>query len=202
MSKEIKKVSINKFESALDKENVITDTLLGTDDVTIQIKKTIPLQEMLLFVQEVVEACVDNENGEHIPEAYDFAIRVATLTHYANLSMPTNLEKQYWLVYNTKAFEQVLTHINTRQFDDIIRAIDKKIKFMLDVISSSAVIKINDVVSKFNDIAETSEKVFSGVNAEDMMKIIQGVSKLGEIEEENVVKTILDVQKSREDKDE
>lgn len=202
MSKEIKKVSINKFESALNKENVITDTLLGTDDVTIQIKKTIPLQEMLLFVQEVVEACVDNENGEYIPEAYDFAIRVATLTHYANLSMPTNLEKQYWLVYNTKAFEQVLTHINTRQFDDIIRAIDKKIKFMLDVISSSAVIKINDVVSKFNDIAETSEKVFSGVNAEDMMKIIQGVSKLGEIEEENVVKTILDVQKSGEDKDE
>lgn len=202
MSKEIKKVSINKFESALDKENVITDTLLGTDDVTIQIKKTIPLQEMLLFVQEVVEACVDNENGEYIPEAYDFAIRVATLTHYANLSMPTNLEKQYWLVYNTKAFEQVLTHINTRQFDDIIRAIDKKIKFMLDVISSSAVIKINDVVSKFNDIAETSEKVFSGVNAEDMAKIIQGMSKLGEIEQDNVVKTILDVQKSGEDKDE
>lgn len=200
MSKEIKKVSINKFESALNKENVITDTLLGTDDVTIQIKKTIPLQEMLLFVQEVVEACVDNENGEYIPEAYDFAIRVATLTHYANLSMPTNLEKQYWLVYNTKAFEQVLTHINTRQFDDIIRAIDKKIKFMLDVISSSAVIKINDVVSKFNDIAETSEKVFAGVDTEDMMKIIQGMSKLGEIEQENVVKTILDAQKSGEDK--
>ena len=200
MSKEIKKVSINKFESALNKNNVVTVRLAGTDDVVIQIKKTIPLQEMLLFVQEVVEACVDSESGEYIPEAYDFAIRVGVLTHYANFSMPANLEKQYCLVYNTDAFSQVLAEINTRQFDDIVRAIDKKIEFMLNVISSSAVTKINDVISKFNDIAEASEKAFSGINADDMAKIIQGISKLGEIDQENVAKTILDIQSSGDKK--
>ena len=53
MAKDIERVSINKFEQALNKDNIITETLVDTEDVTIQIKKTITLPEMMLFVQEV-----------------------------------------------------------------------------------------------------------------------------------------------------
>ena len=99
MAKDIERVSINKFEQAVNVDNITTEILLDTQDVEIQIKKTIGLPEMMLFVQEVVEACIDGESGEYLPEAYDFAIRSAVLTHYANFAMPANLEKQYWLVY-------------------------------------------------------------------------------------------------------
>lgn len=192
MAKDIERVSINKFEMALEKENVITETLVDTEDVTIQIKKTISLPEMMLFVQEVVEACIDGENGEYIPEAYDFAIRTAVLTHYANFAMPGNLEKQYWLVYNTRAFQQVMNHINEQQFGDIIRAIDRKVKFMLDVMSSAAVSKINEVIAKFNDIAETGEKVFGSASADEVANFMNGISKLKDVKEEDIAKVILD----------
>lgn len=192
MAKDIERVSINKFELALNQENIITETLVGTEDVTIQIKETITLPEMILFVREVVEACIDGENGEYIPEAYDFAIRSAVLTRYANFAMPANLDKQYWLAYNTRAFEQVISNINEYQFNDIIKAIDRKIKYMLDVMSSTAVSKIHEVIDKFNEIAETGERIFGGASADEMTNFVSGVSKLKDIKEEDIAKVILD----------
>lgn len=84
MEKDIKRISITKFETALDKYNIVTERLNGTEDVVFEIRKTIPLYEMTAFVQEVVESCIDSETGEYVPEAYAFALRVAVLTHYAN----------------------------------------------------------------------------------------------------------------------
>lgn len=190
MSKNIQKISINKLESVLV-ENTVTEILNGTDNVEIHITKTLPLQEMLLFVQEVVEACIDGETGEYLPEAYDFAIRAGVLTRYANFTLPANLDNQYMLVYNTGAFDQVVAHINERQFNDIVRAIDKKIKFMLDVISSSAVTKINEVIGKFNELAETAENAFGDVNGEDMANVVKGITQLKDINEENIAQVIL-----------
>lgn len=191
MAKEIEKISVNQFESALDKEEVITETLIDTEDVTITIRKTLSLHEMLDFVQEIVESCVDGETGEYIPEAYDFAVRVGVLTRYANFTMPANMEKKYWLVYNTRAFQQVLNHINEYQFNDIIRTVDKKIKFMLDVISSSAVGKLNEVINKFGEIADISSKVFGGNNADDIANIVKNMAKVKDMSEEDLAKIII-----------
>ena len=190
MSKNNQKISINKLESVLV-ENTVTEILNGTDNVEIHITKTLPLQEMLLFVQEVVEACIDGETGEYLPEAYDFAIRAGVLTRYANFTLPANLDNQYMLVYNTGEFDQVVAHINEKQFNDIVRAIDKKIKFMLDVISSSAVTKINEVIGKFNELAENAENAFGDVNGEDMANVVKGITQLKDINEENIAQVIL-----------
>lgn len=198
MAKDIDRVSINNFEQALAKDTVITETLADTEDVTIQIKKTITLPEMMLFVQEVVEACIDGETGEYIPEAYDFAIRSAVLTHYANFAMPANLEKQYWLIYNTRAFQQVLNNINEQQFNDIIRAIDRKVKYMLDVMSSAAVSKINEVIAKFNDVAAVSTKMFDGASPDDMTNFINGIAKLKDMKEEDIAQAIVKMQNGAE----
>ena len=86
MSKNIQKISINKLESVLV-ENTVTEILNGTDNVEIHIAKTLTLHEMLLFVQEVVEACIDGETGEYLPEAYDFAIRAGVLSGEGEVTM-------------------------------------------------------------------------------------------------------------------
>lgn len=190
----MKRISVNQLESAMTKENTTTEILYGTDNVEIQIKKYLPLTEMLEFVQEVVSSCIDGETGEYTPEAYDFSIRVGVLTHYANFTMPTNLEKQYWLIYTTQAFSQVMECIDECQFNDIIRAIDRKIKFMLDVLSSSAVSKINEVVAKFGEIAQESENIFNGINPDELNKVLHGISGLKNIDSESIAKLVLEHQ--------
>jgi hypothetical protein len=194
MRKDIEKISVDQFESALADDGIITEKLSGTEDVMIQIKKCLPLDEMLAFVQEVVESCIDVETGEYTPEAYEFAIRVGVLTHYANFTMPDNVERQYFLIYNTHAFKQVLNRIDESQFNDIIHIIGKKINFMLDVISSTAVSKINEVISKLGDIAKASESMFNGLNSEEIAKAVRGISKFKDMSESDLAKTILNSQ--------
>lgn len=199
--KEIKRVSINKLESAISKEgNIVVETLKGTNDVTFEIMKTIPLSEMIAFVQEVVEACVDSETCEYVAEAYDFALRVGVLTHYANFAMPKDIETRYMLVYGTSAFEQVVQLINRTQFTAIVKAIDKKIAYMLDVITSTAASKIGEVISKFNDIAEIGEKAFGGAEAEEMAKVMKNIAKIKDMKEEDIAKAILQSEDSSETK--
>lgn len=190
--KEIKRVSINKLESTISKEdNIVVDTLKGANDVTFEIMKTIPLNEMIAFVQEVVESCVDPETCEYVAEAYDFALRVGVLTHYANFAMPKDIETRYMLVYGTSAFDQVVQKINRSQFTAIVKAIDKKIEYMLGVITSTAASKIGEVLNKFSDIAEISEKTFGGTKPEDVVNAMKNIAKMEDVKEENIAKAIL-----------
>ncbi len=191
MAKDNSRISINKFESGLKDDNAIEVILGGTDDVVIQINKTLPLIDMMEFVSDVVLSCVDTESGEYTPEAYDFAIRVAVLTRYANFKMPTNYEKQYLLIYNTDAYEQVMQYINKHQFQEIIKAIDKKINYMLDVISSSAATKIIDIVEKLNEFIEVGEQSFSGIDPSEISSVIKKLSKFKTYDEGKLAEAVL-----------
>lgn len=193
MAKKREKVSIIKLESALDKNNTKEFVLGGTEDVVFEVKKRLSLTEMIEFVNEVVESCVDTESGEYIPEAYNFALRCAILTKYANFTLPSNLERRYEVVYGTSAVEQALEYIDEAQFEDIRGAIDEKVSFMLDVISSAAVSKINEVVGKFAEIAQTSSDVFGGVDPEDMAKVMRGISKIGDSDKQAIEHSIADI---------
>lgn len=194
MSKNTKRISVNKFETAIDTDNTIVTTLVGTEDVEIQIKKIISLSDMMKFVRDVVDSCVDGESGEYIPEAYDFAIRIAVLTYYANFEMPSNLEKRYFIVYNTPAFEQVLNSINRCQFNNIIEAINRKIKYRLDIMTSTAAAKIHEIIDKLSDVAEDAENAFKGVSAQEIANFVDGISKLKDIKDEDIAKAIVEVQ--------
>lgn len=194
MAKKVEKVSVNKLEQAVVNNIVTEEVLVGTEDVTIRIRSLLPLTDMLEFVDEVVNACVDIEEGEYIPQAYDFAIRVATVTKYANLRLPSSLEKQYLLVYGTTAFEQTLKNINSRQFNDILSSIDKKIKHTLDMITSTASAKFGELMDKFGEIANIGTETFGGVNAESMREIIEKLSK-SSVDEEKIVDVITSASK-------
>lgn len=192
MAKKNERISINQFELSLTDDNVVFETLENTTNIKIQIKKTISLTEMIEFVKEVVESCIDIENAEFIPEAYDFAIREAVLTKYANFELNGSLDKRYYLLYNTGAFNQVMNHVNNEQFQTIIAAIDRKIRFMLDVMSSTAISKINEVINKFNEIAESGEGLFGSASAENISNIISAAEKLKGLDKDDVARAVLE----------
>lgn len=199
MAKTFKRVSINQLESSIIKDDIIIEPLAGAEDVKIRIHKVISLPEMIAFVQEVVEACIDGESGEYLPESYDFAIRAGVLTHYANFTLPSNLEKQYWILYRTEAFNQVMRSIDKCQFENIINAIDRKIKFKLNLISSSAITAVNEMIGRFSEIAENVAKALNGVNAEDMAMIFQNVAKVEGLDETELAKAVLNLRTDTEE---
>lgn len=188
MAKSIKKISI----AALDKvakehfPNVVTESWFDNEVV---IKRTLPLSDMLVFVDSVVSNCYHSTGG-YMPEVRDLVFRSNILTKYANFNLPDNLEHCYALVYGTDAVEMVLKHINHEQLDDIEYAIDSKIEYLCDSNIAAIEKQMQEVVAAFEDMQKKSESIFDGIGAEDVTKIVNAVSTNG-VDEEKLVNAFL-----------
>ena len=67
MAKKESRISINKLESVL-KENVVVVPMRDNEDVSITIRRTLPLKDMMQFVENVVSSCVDAQTASYTPE--------------------------------------------------------------------------------------------------------------------------------------
>lgn len=190
MAKE-KTISINKLEALLE-ENIVTVPLEGVEDVEIKIRKTLSLKDMLQFVEDVVSSCVDKETGLYSPEIKKFSIRSGILTYYANFRLPQNAEKQYELVYNTNAMEQVMHHINLDQLEEILEAIDARIEHERGMIASVVAIKTNELLARIETFAEQFENMFSGLDNDDVGGALKALSTMENVDEDALAKVVME----------
>lgn len=172
------KVSINAFEKALCKDTTIEMVLDGTEDVKFTIQTVLPFSEAIGFIEDVYNTCIDEKTGEYIVEAYDPAVRIATLTHYANFTIPSDIKKQYDLAYNTHAYDQIMSVINLRQYDDIISTINKKIEFQLNLMASTAYSRMNQIIDLMQQTMDTAENLFADIDPELKQKFADAISKM------------------------
>lgn len=198
MSKKEQRISINALEK-IAKEQFQETTTKKWFDIEITIKRSLPLTEMLEFVQEVSEACFTTD-GTFVPEIMDFAIKSGILTHYANFTLPSNLEKQYWLIYSTDAIEAVCECINNAQLQEIVDAANRKIDHMCDTDIVATRAKLNELYSAFEKMGEEFSNMFSGVNPEELRNMISALGN-SDVSEEKIVSAYLEHMKNSSDGD-
>lgn len=189
MAKKEKRVSVNALEK-IAKEQFPESVTEQWFDIEVTIKRSLPLKEMLQFVQEVVDACFTTD-GTFVPEIMDFATKSGILTHYANFTLPDNLEKQYWLIYSTGAVDMVCQHINMVQLQEMIGGINRKIDHMCDTDIVATKAKLNDLYEAFVKMGTEVSDLFSGVNAEELQKMV-GTLGGTELNEEKIVSTYIE----------
>lgn len=195
MSKKVNRISINKLESTmLDKTNVVR--MVGHPDIEITIRRVLPLQEVLQFVEDVVSSCIDSDTGRYIPEIKAFVVRASVLTRYANFTLPKDPEKQYDLIYNTDAYRQVMHNIDTEQYDEIMYAIDERIRHEIAMTESSMASQMAELTAKFNTFINNSEEMFGSVDSADMSALIKNLAKFDGVDESKLAKAVFDVKRS------
>ena len=64
MAKKEKKIPVSALKGTMSQETV-TIPLDGADGVDVVVQKTIPLQEVMQFVADVVASCVDEADGRY-----------------------------------------------------------------------------------------------------------------------------------------
>ncbi len=180
-----KKISVNAFEKAMKNTYEAGDTF-DWNGIEVTVKKNLSFKEMMEFVDSVVKCCFTNDTNVYLPEVKDFMIKVCTLEKYANFTMPNNVESQYALVYQTDAVDHVFLHINPTQFNEICVAIDKKIDNMAQSNVEAVNKQMNDIYSAFKGLHAQIEKLFEGVDSDDM-KAIAGALANGGMNEEKIV---------------
>lgn len=186
MAKETKRISINKLEALLEKETEREVEI--APDVNIRIKKRLSLAEMLSFVNEVVESCVDVPSGEYLPELREFAIRANVLTRYANFTLPTNVERKYELVFGTSAYETVICYIDTNQLNEIRDVIDRRVSYVISAMTSAVSFKTTEMLDKVGELTNKVGDSINEMNPEELDKMfkgtLSGITKILEREDE------------------
>lgn len=180
------KISISTFDKIV--ENTYTPSkTVEWHDTEIVIKNTLSLSEMMAFVDGVTKSCFTSDNGTYLPEVKDFAIKCCVLEMYTNISMPSNVEHKYRLIYCSDVISIVMVHINNQQMDEIIRAINNKV----DHIAQANIEMINkqasELYSSFDSLQKQFTEVFSGVDANEVSKLVGAITD-GKLDEEKLVR--------------
>lgn len=193
--KKIQKISVNAMDEMM--KGYQNTEVVEWNGLQVVIKKNLTLEEMLCFANSVIKSCFDQGDGSYLPEVKDFAIRSNIMERYANFTLPGNLEKQYDMVIRSGAVEMIMNHINFAQFSELMKAIDAKVQNTADAHIQTFIKKLDEVTDAFSHMQGEMEKMYSGVDTEDISKLV-GVISDGKATEENIVKSYLELVKKDE----
>lgn len=190
--KKIQKISVNAMDEIMKRFDAVET--IEWNGLRVVIKKNLSLEEMMTFANSVVKSCFDQASGAYMPEVKDFAIRANVLDMYTNFTLPKNLSKQYDMVIRSGAVEMVLNYINYAQFNELVKAIDSKLQNTADANIQAFITKLDNVTTAFSDMQTEMEKMFSGVDTEDIGKLVGAIAN-GNNTEEGIVKSYLELVK-------
>lgn len=192
MAKTEKKVSISRFDK-IAKEHFNNDVVIPWHEAEVRVKRSLPLTEVLAFADDVVESCFHEKYG-YMPELRDFAIKANILSRYANFALPDDLEHRYRMVYYTDAVDTVCDAVNATQLQEIADAIDEKIQFRLDTMSSEVKKRLDRVVRTIEDMGRQTEALFSGISKDDIKNLASAIAG-SKLDERKLVKAFVEQRK-------
>lgn len=188
-----KKITFNMIASKLDTQEQVEVRVDGVDELSVMVSPTISLRESLIFVADIVESCISDEEG-YMPELFDFAMRIATLTHYANLPTPKDSAKAYRVVYETGIYDDVMDHVNADQYAALVCAAQEKIDAALQMQISAASAKVEELVSKMDEVLTGGMEAAAKLSSIDIDKQVDHLLKMHE-EEAGEIHPVLELVK-------
>lgn len=197
MAKNEKKVSINEFDKVMKKQQQPPKTV-DWDGVQIIVSHTIDFTSMMEFVHDVSESCF-SESGSFVPEVFDFAVKSNILTRYANFSLPSNLDHQYALIYNTNAVSMVYDMIDHAQLDEIIASAKKRIDYVCDANIVAVRNKLVEIAQAYENIQKETEEMFRGVSQDDISNLLGALTN-GKLDESKLIHEYLEQSRAEREK--
>ncbi len=196
MAKADKKVSIALFDK-IAKEQFRNEATIEWHDAQIRVKYALPLTDMLAFVDDVVGSCFHDKLG-YMPEVKDFAIKSNILYRYANFTLPDNLEHRYQLVYVTDAVDAVCAAIDGTQLQEIVNAINSKIRFLCDSKATMVQERINDVLNTMEEMRDNTKSIFEGITQDDLKSLMSAITSSG-LDEQKLVHAYIEQTKNKDE---
>lgn len=194
MANKMKRISINALEKAVKENTTFKTENVSWNGLEFQVKNQLDLTEMRVFVSSVARACFSAANASYNPEMKDFAIRSIVIELYTNLNLPSNLDRLYNILYGSDLVFAVYEHIDRRQFDVMMHAIDERIDALVDANISTVNRQIDLLQNAMSELGEKFTDMFDGVEAGDIHKLLGAVAANGGFDEEKVVNAVLAAQ--------
>lgn len=200
MSNKIKKISVNAFEEAVNEQYEPIRTV-EWNGISIVVKHTLTLHDMLAFVNSVVTNCFSDNDAAYMPEIKDFATRSCIIEYYTNISLPTNVEKRYDLLYHSSILDAIMPNVDQPQFNSMIRAIEEKTSHIAQANIEAVTKQMNELYASFDNMQKQLNEAFSGIDKEAISGIAEAFIG-GKFDEEKIVNAVLNSKYHQENKSE
>lgn len=170
-----KKITFNMLAAGLPK---IEKRIVNYGDYEIAVTPTLPIKQVVQFVDEVVETCVDVSDGTYMPEVLEMAFDCAMLHYYAGFERAKDIEKAYRVVRETNVCSLVKSVVNKEQLAEMWLAVERRIAHKLDVMSSAAATSVLKMMDQMSAVIEDSEAVMEKLQGADMQSSIAELTRL------------------------
>lgn len=189
MANKVKKISINALEKCIERKPEIVNIEWNGLDITI--KTRLSFEEMMAFVDGVAESCFAADTKAFIPVAKDFVIGCLVIEMYSNLTLPQNVNKKYEIVSGCDVVDVILENVDKTQFDNIVKSINEKIRYLIEENLAQATIKTNDLLYSVSDIESKVGDLVSKITPDDMRTLITSISN-GKLDEGKLMEAYLE----------
>lgn len=197
MAKTTERISVNAFERQVKANRADNITALTWGDVEVSIKRRLPLADVIEFVDDVVKTCFTQDDSGYHPEVKNFTIKSNILTMYANFTMPSNVEYQYELIYDSGIVAEVVKYIDREQLDEILAAIDDKIDAEIQIEASMLRAQVSKLVTSISDLESQFSDIFSGIGEKEIAKIVGAITD-GKFDADKLISAYFDQKKRAE----
>lgn len=170
------KVSVNKLEAAA-KEVLGQIDVVDWHGLDIEIKHSISFDSVIALIDGIAASCFDD--GDYRPERTEYVLRSAVVQLYTNLTLPSNANKQYALLFDTDLYDTVLDHINYSQYNSIVIAVNDKVRYIRQTNINSVQKQINDAMQSLNGLMSVIGDVMNGVTPDDISNLVNAIGENG-----------------------
>lgn len=171
---------------------------VGSVDVTV--RRHISIDEMIGFVDFVVNNCFQDDNETYLPELKDFLVRVAVIQKYTNIELPESYEDQYNFVYGSDLVPMIIDEaICHDEFKNMMQAIDAKIGFVESVEHREYKKKIDEIYSSLMSLTDQVSQMYSEMSPDELtnlVKVFAGMSD-GSVNDEEITKAMMRYKESQ-----
>lgn len=189
MTNKVKKISINALEKCIERKPEVVNVKWNSLDITV--KTHLSFEEMIAFVDGVAESCFTADTKAFIPVAKDFVIGCLVIEMYSNLTLPQNVNKKYEIISGCDVVDVILEKVDKAQFDNIIKSINEKIRYLIETNIAQTTIKTNDLLYSVADIESKIGDFVSKITPDDMRALITSISN-GKIDEGKLMEAYLE----------
>lgn len=176
MAEETKRISVNAFERQVKANHSDNISTFIWGDVEVFVKRRLSLAEVIEFVDDVVKTCFTQDNFSYLPEVKNFSIKSNILTMYANFTMPSNVEYQYELVYDSNIVSEIIKYIDHEQLDEILAAIDDRIDAEIQMGASTLKVQVSKLIAAVSDLESRFSDIFSGIGEKEMAEMVSAIT--------------------------
>lgn len=166
-------ISISSMDKIMKNiEDCVTIDFYGEELI---IKKYLSFDEMVKFVNEVVDGCFDNERGIYMPEVKDFLCDINTVLYYSNVRLPDDIRHKYDILTKTKIIDAIIDKIDFSQYQTIARAIEDKIDSRLNANEQLFNNKIAVIMSSIETLSGNIKDAFGNIDQDDVKSMLSAI---------------------------